>query len=443
MRASGLFAVIAVLVALVVVVACDPWGLGLLERLRSYRVVEAASVAVLVLLGVMYFRMVRPLRAISNGMDLLRAQDFSSRLASVNSKEIDLIVNMFNTMMGQLKDERLHMREQNHFFDLIVSVSPMGIVILDTYGKITTANPSALSFFKRSLKEVKGRRLDEIGTTLPTAISKLAQNEIQTLRLSDSMVYRCSRLSFMDNGFAHPYVLIERMTDEVVKSEKRAYEKVIRMIAHEVNNSIAGVNSTLDTSASIIEESDEANELADVVPVLRVCQERCVAMSRFITSFAEVVKIPEANLVRGNLNERVLSCVGFMESMCNKCGVELKFNLSDKAVDVMIDEVLFEQALLNILKNSIESIGTGGMVEISTTHLPPTLTVTDNGPGISDEARERLFTPFYSSKPQGHGLGLIFISDVLTKHGCRFSLTTSPTDGLTRFFITFPTKYAS
>lgn len=438
MRPSWTFATIVILVATIAVAVCDPFDKGWLAMVMNVHAVELASVVILILLVVLYYITVRPLHAISNGMDLLRAQDFSSRLARINSNEADRIVEMFNSMMDQLKNDRLRLREQNHFFDLVISVSPMGIVILDTYDRITMANPSALAFFDcDGSRTVTGRRLDELESPLALAISKIEQNDTQTLRLSDSMIYRCSRLSFMDSGFAHPFVLIERLTDEVVKAEKKAYEKVVRMIAHEVNNSMAGVNSTLDTASTIIEESGD-KELADVAQVLRVCQERCVAMSRFITAFANVVKIPEANLVTGELNERVLVCHGFMESMCNKHGIRLRLNLSDEEIEVKIDEVLFEQALLNILKNSIESIGRNGVVEIVTTGNPPTLTVVDNGPGISEEARQRLFTPFYSSKPHGQGLGLIFISDVLTKHRCRFSLTTSPVDGLTRFFIAFP-----
>ena len=438
MRISWLFFLIAVLVACIVTVACNLWNMGWVTPPADRYIVGIGGLVTIVLLAVLYYKAVRPFHALSNGVDLLRAQDFSSRLSKVNSAEADEIVDMFNSMMSQLKSERLRLREQNHFFDLVISVSPMGIVILDTYGRITMANPSAVSFFGcDSVSDVVGHSLDEIGSALPKAIAKIRQNDIETLRLSDSMIYRCSRLSFMDNGFAHPFVLIERMTDEVVKAEKKAYEKVVRMIAHEVNNSMAGVNSTLDTASTIIEESGSA-ELADVAQVLRVCQERCVAMSRFITAFANVVKIPEANLVDGELNGLVMVCRGFMESMCNEQNVELRLTLSDSDIEVKIDEVLFEQALLNILKNSIESIGRGGVVEIVTTQNPPTLTVIDNGPGISEEVRQRLFTPFYSSKPQGQGLGLIFISDVLTKHNCRFSLTTSADDGLTRFFIAFP-----
>ncbi|MDE7475921.1 MAG: PAS domain-containing sensor histidine kinase, partial [Duncaniella sp.] len=87
--------------------------------------------------------------------------------------------------------------------------------------------------------------------------------------------------------------------------------------------------------------------------------------------------------------------------------------------------------------NSAESIGSGGNISVTTISNPPTLTVTDNGPGISEENARMLFSPFFSTKVNGHGIGLLFISEVLHKHGCKFSLVTSPTDHLTRFTIKF------
>lgn len=426
------------LVALMVIAAGVILAMTLNEVSSQWVVyiVEGIMLFCLVVLLLFYRTTMRLIRLVSNGMDLLREQDFSSRLAHVNQREADRIVDVFNRMMDSLKNERLKLREQNHFLDLLIGASPMGILIFDQSEVITMGNKAAASFFGYDdSSDLIGRKLIGIPSPLAAVIKGMQPETIETVRLSNSKIYRCSRLSFMDSGYAHPFVLIEHLTSEMVKAEKKAYEKVIRMIAHEVNNSVAGVNSTLDTVASMLEEeSDDA--LHATADVLRVCQERCLTMSRFITSYADVVKIPEANLMLTDLNERVYACKEFMESMCNERDIRLHVQLCDECVQVKIDNVLFEQALVNILKNAIESIGSDGDVYITTTAKPATLTIADNGAGISPDIENKLFSPFFSSKPDGQGLGLIFISDVLTKHNCLFSLRTFD-DGLTRFSIRF------
>ncbi|MDE6301847.1 MAG: hypothetical protein K2M19_09040, partial [Muribaculaceae bacterium] len=124
------------------------------------------------------------------------------------------------------------------------------------------------------------------------------------------------------------------------------------------------------------------------------------------------------------------------ESICSATGASLEIELPANDVPVFIDPVLMEQVVTNIVKNAAESAGQGGKVEIAIHQPGATLVITDNGPGISPEAAEMLFTPFFTTKESGHGLGLLLVSEVLNSHGCRFSLETCP-DGLTRFRIRF------
>ncbi len=106
-----------------------------------------------------------------------------------------------------------------------------------------------------------------------------------------------------------------------------------------------------------------------------------------------------------------------------------------------MDTALFEQVLVNIIKNAAESIGQGGDIFIRTSVSPVMLEIADTGKGISKEVETKLFSPFFSTKPHGQGIGLIFIREVLTRHECTFSLRTYP-DGLTRFRISFPARRA-
>lgn len=206
------------------------------------------------------------------------------------------------------------------------------------------------------------------------------------------------------------------------------------MIAHEVNNTTAGITSTLETASEALKEMEDTE---DIQEVMKVCVERCYGMSSFITNFANVVKIPEPNLEQVRLNDRVSACRMFMETICRDRKITLHNELCPENPVVKIDTVLFEQVLVNIIKNAAESIGECGDIYIRTTDSPVTLEIADTGKGISREVEAKLFSPFFSTKPNGQGIGLIFIREVLTKHGCTFSLRTY-SDGLTRFRISFP-----
>lgn len=388
----------------------------------------------LIYLVYFYNKVIKPLNSIAGGMDLLRAQDFSSRLAPVGQQEADRIVQVFNRMMDQLKEERLRLREQNHFLDLLINVSPMGVVILTFDERISMANKAALAFLgETSEKDIQNKTMTQLSSDLAEELSRLPKDATETIRLSDSHIYRCSRLSFVDHGFAHPFFLIESLTSEVMKAEKKAYEKVIRMIAHEVNNTVAGTTSALETIDDALQTMEDTDDLREV---MKVCIERSFNMSRFITNFANVVKIPEPQTEKVGLNARVEACKIFMENVCQSRNIKLHMELCEENPIVEMDTSLFEQVLINIIKNSAESIDEGGEIVIRTTASPLMLEVCDNGKGISKEIESKLFTPFFSTKPNGQGIGLIFIREVLMKHGFSFSLRTYP-DGITRFRIRF------
>ena len=374
------------------------------------------------------------MNSIAGGMDLLQAQDFSSRLAPVGQREADRIVSIFNRMMNQLKEERLHLREQNHFLDLLIRTSPMGVIILTLDERISMVNKAALAFLNEKTEEdMLDKTMDMLNGSLAEELTRLPKDTTTTIRLSDSHIYRCSHLSFIDRGFAHPFYLIESLTSEVMKAEKKAYEKVIRMIAHEVNNSVAGITSTLDTIDDALQTMDDTEDIREV---MRVCVERSYSMSRFITNFADVVKIPEPQLEEVYLNDRVVACKIFMENLCQHRDIDLQLDLCEENPLVSMDTSLFEQVIINIIKNATESIDTHGKVIIRTSSAPLMLEIGDTGRGISKEVESKLFSPFFSTKPNGQGIGLIFIREVLMKHGCTFSLRTYP-DGITRFRIYF------
>ena len=430
MRIKGFF---GILVFLLLVLGGGLLFLSSRLNLIYFYIGEGLVLFILCYLPFFYRKIVKPLNSIGSGMELLREQDFSSRLSPVGQYEADRIVNVFNRMMEQLKNERLRLREQNNFLDLLIKASPMGVILTTLDEDLSELNPMAQKMLGVRQEDVLGKKMNEIDSPLAAELANVPKGETATVRLNDSNIYRCTHSSFIDRGFQHPFFLIESLTDEVMKAEKKAYEKVIRMIAHEVNNTTAGITSTLDT----VEQALSAEEgMDDICDVMRVCIERCFSMSRFITRFADVVKIPEPTLTPVDLNDLAFTCKRFMEGMCADRNIKLRLEIDETLKEVKMDASLFEQVLVNIIKNAAESIEKDGEIIVRTLS-PATIEGVANGKGISKEVEAKLFSPFFSTKPNGQGIGLIFIREVLMRHGCTFSLRTYA-DGLTRFRILFP-----
>lgn len=432
MRIKGLFWILTGL--LLVVLAVMTYYVFYNYSSTLFFVVEGVVFITILYLILFYRRIIKPLSIIGNGMELLKEQDFSSRLSRVGQAEADRIVDIFNKMMEQLKNERLHLREQNHFLDLLINASPMGVIMLNLDNEIISVNPAAHKMFGLpSSVALAGQSLTNIDSPLATELANIPLYESQTVRLNDANIYKCTHSSFVDRGFHHSFYLVEVLTQEVFKAEKKAYEKVIRMIAHEVNNTTAGITSTLDTLESTFSEMENTEDICDV---LRVSIERCYSMSHFITNFADVVRIPEPQTRSHELNTVVTSCKRFMETICQNRNIQIVMELNEVSPVVKLDSSLFEQVLVNIIKNAAESIGRDGKIFIRTSHNPISLEIADTGKGIDKETEAKLFSPFFSTKPNGQGIGLIFIREVLQKQNCTFSLRTYA-DGLTRFRILF------
>lgn len=377
-----------------------------------------------VLLILVYRILFRPIKAITVGMDLLREQDFASRLRKVGQPDADRLVDLFNSMMDRLNRQNLHIREQNEFLDLLIEASPLGVIILDDNDRITQLNAAA----REMLCIDSPQPLRSLTSPLAAALVQLGRGETRTLRLGDSEVFRCSRLHFMDRGWPHPFMLIERLTDEVRAAEKQAFTRVIRTMAHEVNNSMAAIISTLSTVRSIVADTPSADTLSGPIDA---CVNRSGELTGFVRRFAEVVKVPEPRLCLTDFMELINSARPILESLCAACGARLITDLED-AAPVRMDPVLMQQALVNIVKNAAESASRDGTVTLRAKGR--TLLVIDDGPGLAPDSADQIFSTLYSSKPGGHGLGLLLVAEILNKHSARFSLRTdSP---LTTFSIT-------
>ena len=398
---------LAILLVLGAIILVTTYG----SHSTLFFVSEAIIAGAIIFLVVFYRRTVSPMQAVTDGIDMLRQQDMSTFLAPTGQPDTDKVVDTFNTLLRNLRNEHLHTAEQNTFLNLLIQASTTGVILCPLDKEPRQVNPAARQMLTPELQS----RLD----AMPLGTD-------ETVRLSNSQIYRVSHLSFSDGGRQHPFFLIQPLTDEVMEAERAAY----------VNGTVGCISSTLDTIPPDISNPQSLNAVGSAA-------ERLQSMAQFVTRFADVVRIPEPRLILCDLNEELENYRHIIAHMCHSAGIQLDMPVTDSATPVRLDPTLFQQVIINIVKNSIESIKekrVEGSVpaKVSLSTHGRTLTISDNGVGIDADAMAQIFTPCYTTKTDGQGIGLLITRHILRHMGCRFSLATDPTDHLTRFTIIFP-----
>jgi two-component system nitrogen regulation sensor histidine kinase NtrY len=363
---------------------------------------------------VLSYRLVRalfvPLDLISTGAELMNERDFSSRFVPVGQPEMDALIGVYNEMIDRLHEERLATEEQQQLLQKIVDASPSGIVICDFEGAVQQMNPAA----RRLLRDDVLREMQSIG-----------HGESRLLPLDGSRRIRIQRAEFRDRGFAKSFFIVEELTDELRLSEKTAYDKLIRMVSHEVNNSVGAVRSLLE-SLRIYGRDVRTDDREDFDNAITIASSRMDALNRFVGDFAEVVRIPQPHRRRFEVADVIQQISTLLAPDLRDKNIRLTQNL-DKSVTIDADRSQFEQVILNVIRNAEEAIGRDG--EITVVVRPGCVSVSDTGHGITDSVRKELFTPFFSTKRNGRGLGLVLVQEILANHGFGFALENRASGG--------------
>lgn len=395
-----------------------------------------------ILLG---FRLVRGLFGnldlLAEGARFLDEQEFTTRFKETGRPELDRLVSLYNRLADDLREERTRLREQHHFLSEVLDASPSGVVVLDFDGRIDLLNPAAARLLGRAPEVARGLRPSEFGGSLGSdlaAASAAPGSRVHTTGAGGKIRIVSSR--FTDRGHERRFLLLEEMTEEVRAAEKAAYEKLIRMVAHEVGNSVAASSSLLQSSLAYSRHLPAADR-PDFEDAVSVCLARLSTLNGFVRDLAEVVRLPEPRLQPCDLASVLRGTSLLLRASAEKAGVGWAIEIDEPLPPVIADRAQIEQAFLNIAKNAIEAAGAGGWVRVSAARGREgvEVRVENTSSGIARDVQARLFTPFFSTKADGRGLGLTLVREILVHHGAPFSLK-APAGGPTRF--TFSLRHA-
>ncbi len=390
-------------------------------------VLIVASAAAAVRLAVAF---ILPMRIVRTGSELIREGDFTARFRETGRREIDDLIGLYNRMIERLREERLRVEEQRSFLDRVIAASPGGILTLDFDGRLSTANPAAENLLQLRVDSALGRPIEETGGALAEALAALPAGGSEIVALNGRRRVRCTRGEFYDRGFPRTFFLVEELTEELRASEKVAYEKLVRMITHEVNNSVGAVRSLLESAAALAAGLPDEDR-GDLRRALDVAVARMNHLNGFMRGFADVVRLPAPELRPVSLKALTDDILLLMAPELAARRIECAWAGAEAVPDVPMDRNQIEQVLVNVLKNAVEAIGEDGRIvlDLRMEGGHPSLAVADTGPGIAPEILDRLFTPFFSTKRDGRGLGLTVIREILSQHGFDFGLTNRPEGG--------------
>ncbi|MGK7396652.1 MAG: sensor histidine kinase [Candidatus Cyclobacteriaceae bacterium M3_2C_046] len=370
-------------------------------------------------------KLMQPFQLISTGIENIKSSDFGIQLKKTGQPEFDQLVEVYNAMIQRLRQERISTSEMNFLLASIINTSPTGIVLFDYDDAIKAVNPAAENLLNKKESELKGCRKADLSAEL-VRILYYDQEQWIVIRQSARQIFRVYSGRFMNRGFETRFVLFEEFSEEIYQLEKQSYEKVIRMMGHEVNNTLGPVNSVLDTYLD--------NHQDRFAPTFRICRDRNQNLTRFMQRLVEVVKLPPPEKQLIDILPLIRQTTILLKARFETKKIDWQVDLTDQPFRIPCDQLQMEQVIINILTNAAEAIEEQGFIQVRFTNQPARLIISNNGQPLTQEVQKQIFTPFFTTKANGQGIGLTLCREILSRHGFGYTLATNG-DGITSFEI--------
>jgi nitrogen fixation/metabolism regulation signal transduction histidine kinase len=361
-------------------------------------------------------------RALAGTVSSYRDGDFSFSLAWPHRDELGELVDAHNELGDVLREQRLGLVQRELLLDTMVQNTPVAMLLVAEGGPIVYANIAARQLLNQGRKlegQAIGAVLARAAPPLRDAVERGGDGLFTVGEEDEEEIYHLARRSFLLNGRAHELLLLRQITVELRRQEVQTWKKVIRVISHELNNSLAPVASLAHSGGELMRRGTY-----DKLPsILATIEERARHLEGFIRGYAHFAKLPMPRT-------EAIAWPEFVARLRSQIPFEVDGPLPEPMA--RFDMAQMEQALMNLLKNAHESGSAAGDVALRVRQAPGVLRieVLDRGPGMSEAVLSNALVPFYSTKRSGTGLGLALAREIAEAHGGRISLGNREGGGL-------------
>ncbi len=374
-------------------------------------------------------------------LDAIRYEDFTQNFSGGGlGGSFDELKNSFNEILHRFRQTRAEREESLRYLQTVVQHIGAGLIAFTTDGKIHLINTSARRLLKNAYPAGEWRDVNQIEKFSPTlrdAITQLKPGEKKSIAIeynNERTHYMIQTTEFKLRERLFRLVSIQNIQNELDEKEMEAWQNLIRVLTHEIMNSMTPIASLASTADDLIQKnmtSSDPDTAHDVHGALQTIQNRSQSLIRFVDSYRRLTKLPKPQFKVFSVREFFDRVELLLKQKLAEQNIHLIKKIEPDTLEITADPDLIEQVLINLLINAVHAVEknadpkiilSAGMDDGS--HI--LLRVTDNGYGIVDEAMSKIFIPFFTTKPEGSGIGLSLARQIMRLHRGAITVQSKP-----------------
>jgi len=378
---------------------------------------------------------------LSRFLDSIKYSDFSqSFTANVRGAAFRELNESFNNVIRQFQHERTERVEHFQYLQTVVEHVGVGLLAFRMDGEVELINKAA----KKLLNHPHLRNVEQLSARYPQLAGKLMdlkqgkRDLIKIQEEDDILQLTVYATNFILHQQKYKLVSIQNIQSELEAKEMEAWQNLIRVLTHEIMNSITPISSLASTTSAMLPEVQTEKDpgllqeiIKDIQSAIRTIQKRSDGLLKFVESYRQLTRIPKPNFEIIPVSELFRRLVNLSGDQFDRFHIEVETNVNPESLEITADPILIEQVLINLIKNAVEALAdtekpvlrlVSGLDQRGSVYLQ----VIDNGPGIKPEVQEKIFIPFFTTKKQGSGIGLSLSRQIMRLHGGSISVASIP-----------------
>jgi nitrogen fixation/metabolism regulation signal transduction histidine kinase len=390
-------------------------------------------------------------RRLTTFLEAIRHADFSQSFRGTElGRSYRQLNDAFSEVMKNFQKIRGEKEENYRYLQTVVQHVGVGLIAYDRSGKIELINTAA----KRLLNVTQIGRVQSLESISNVLVQKLMEMKPRTrdlirIQYDDEILnLAIYTTEFRLRGRALTLASIQNIQSELEEQEMEAWQKLIRVLTHEIMNSMTPISSlarTIDEWLLEIEKGKgdpKSNDFKDIQEAITTIQKRSEGLIHFVESYRKLTRIPQPNFQIIKVSELFKRVVQLMEKELEVKNMKFSQSIEPEELTLTADSELIEQVLINLFKNAIDALIKTKKGKILLTGEKDQrgrviISLSDNGPGIVPEAKEKIFVPFFTTKKTGSGIGLSLSRQIMRQHRGGITVTSDP-DNETIFKLIFP-----